>query len=259
MKKLLYTLGLSLVLSLSALAQFNDNIVIAHRGAWKTDSLPENSIASLKKAVALGCHGTEFDVHMTADSILVVNHDHEFYGMDIEKSTYAQLLEKKYPNGEAIPTLEAYLHEGMKQKKTKLIVEIKTSQISPEHALTVAEKTYELVKKLKAEKWVEYICFSWEVGRHLHELDKKADIAYLEGDRTPAEAKAAGYTGIDYHFSVYKEHPTWIAEAHKLGLSVNAWTVNDRAEMETLISQKAEYITTNEPELLFEVLKEKKQ
>jgi len=256
MKKLLYTLSL-LLLTLSAVAQFNNNIVIAHRGAWKAGNLPENSIASLKQAIALGCHSAEFDVHMTADSILVVNHDHEFYGLDIEKSTYAQLLEKKHPNGESIPTLEAYLREGMKQKKTKLIVEIKTSQISPEHALTVTDKVYTLVKKLKAQKWVEYICFSWEVGIRLYALDKKAKIAYLEGDKTPAEAKAAGYTGLDYHFSVYREHPTWIAEAHKLGLSVNAWTVNDRAEMENLISQKVEYITTNEPELLFEILKEK--
>lgn len=256
MKKLLYTLSL-LLITLSALAQFNNNIVIAHRGAWKAGNLPENSIASLQQAIALGCHGSEFDVHMTADSILVVNHDHEFYGLDIEKSTYAQLLEKKYPNGESIPTLEAYLSEGMKQKKTKLIVEIKTSQISPEHALTVTDKVYALVKKLKAQKWVEYICFSWQVGIRLHALDKKAKIAYLEGDKTPAEAKAAGYTGLDYHFSVYREHPTWIAEAHKLGLTINAWTVNDRAEMENLISQKVEYITTNEPELLFEVLKEK--
>ncbi|KOS07139.1 glycerophosphodiester phosphodiesterase [Flavobacterium akiainvivens] len=257
MKKLLLSLSLSLLLSVTALAQFNKNIVIAHRGAWKTTHLPENSIASLNHAIALGCHATEFDVHMTADSILVVNHDHEFYGLDIEKSTYAQLLEKKHPNGEAIPTLEAYLREGMKQKKTKLIVEVKTSQISEAHALTVAEKAHAIVTQLKAEKWVEYICFSWEVGKRLHQLDKKAKIAYLEGDKTPAEAKAAGYTGLDYHFSVYSKNPTWIAEAHKLGLTVNAWTVNTRADMQTLINHDVEYITTNEPELLFEVLKEK--
>lgn len=256
MKKLLYTLALSLILTAAALAQFNKNIVIAHRGAWKTANLPENSIASLKQAIALGCHAAEFDVHMTQDSILVVNHDHEFYGLDIEKNTYAQLLEKQHPNGEAIPTLEAYLREGMKQKKTKLVLEIKTSNISPAHALTVTDKVYETVRMLKAGKWVEYICFSWEVGKRLHALDKKADIAYLEGDKSPAEVKAAGYTGIDYHFSVYSKHPEYIAEAHKLGLSVNAWTVNNRTEMQTLISQKVEYITTNEPELLFEVLKE---
>ncbi|MFL9845412.1 glycerophosphodiester phosphodiesterase [Flavobacterium rhizosphaerae] len=257
MKKLLYSASLYLLCTLTALAQFNNNIVVAHRGAWKTNNLPENSIASLDRAIAEGCHGSEFDVHMTADGILVVNHDHEFYGLDIEKSTYAELLTKKHPNGERIPTLEAYLTEGMKQQKTKLILEIKTSQISPERSIAVTDSVFALVKKLKAQKWVEYICFSWEVGKHLHELDKNVKVQYLNGDKTPAEAKEAGYTGLDYHFSVYQKNPTWIAEAHKLGLTINAWTVNDCAEMQNLINQNAEYITTNEPELLFEVLKQR--
>ena len=254
MKKHILSLSLCLLFTLTAVAQFNKNIVIAHRGAWKTNNLPENSIASLNKAVEEGCHGAEFDVHLTKDDILVVNHDHEFYGLDIEKSTYAELLVKKHPNGESIPTLEAYLAEGMKQKKTKLILEIKTSRISPERALQVADASVAMVKKLKAAKWVEYICFGWEVGIRVHELDKKAKVQYLTGDKTPAEAKAAGYTGLDYHFSVYAAHPDYIAEAHKLGLTINAWTVNDRAEMENLIKQHVEYITTNEPELLFEVV-----
>lgn len=258
MKKHILSLSLCLLFTLTSLAQFNKNVVVAHRGAWKTNNLPENSIASLNKAVEEGCHGAEFDVHLTKDDVLVVNHDHEFYGLDIEKSTYAELLTKKHPNGESIPTLEAYLTEGMKQKKTKLILEIKTSRISPERALQVTDAAVAMVKKLKATKWVEYICFSYEVGKRVHELDKKAKVQYLEGNKTPAELKADGYTGLDYHFSVYKAHPTWIAEAHRLGLTVNAWTVNDRAEMENLIHQHVEYITTNEPELLFEVVKGRK-
>ena len=256
MKKLLYSASLYLLCTLAALAQFNDNIVVAHRGAWKAYGFPENSIASLDQAISEGCHGSEFDVHMTSDGVLVVNHDQEFYGLDIEKSTYAELLTKKHPNGESIPTLEAYLTEGMKQEKTKLILEIKTSEISPERSIEITDKIVALVKKMKAEGWVEYICFSWEVGKHLHQLDKNIQVQYLNGDKTPAEAKAAGYTGLDYHFSVYQKHPDWIAEAHKIGLTINAWTVNDRAEMQNLINQNAEYITTNEPELLFEVLKQ---
>ena len=73
------------------------NPVIAHRGAWKQKSLPQNSIASLQEAINLKCRGSEFDVHLTADDVLVVNHDHLFYGLDIEKSTYKMLLSKKSP------------------------------------------------------------------------------------------------------------------------------------------------------------------
>jgi glycerophosphoryl diester phosphodiesterase len=95
---------------------WNKNQVIAHRGAWKKNGIPENSIASLKEAIRLGCFGSEFDVHMTADSILVINHDAEFLGLPIAKLPYQELLAKKHSNGEDIPTLEAYLREGMKQK-----------------------------------------------------------------------------------------------------------------------------------------------
>jgi len=254
MKKLALYVLVYLLFAVNGFAQFNKNIVIAHRGAWKQAGLPENSIAALNHAVALGCHGAEFDVHLTKDGVIVVNHDDNFYGIAIEKSTYADLLTKQHPNGEKIPTLEAYLREGMRQKKTKLILEIKTSAISPERSLELTAKCVALVKKLKAEKWVEYICFSYDVGKKIHELNPKAKVAYLTGDVAPDIAKKDGYTGLDYHFSVYKEHPTWIKEAKALGLTVNAWTVNDKPEMQNLINQNVEYITTNEPELLFEVL-----
>lgn len=93
---------------------WNKNQVIAHRGAWKKNNFPQNSIASLNEAVKLGCYGSEFDVWMTADNILVVNHDPEFQGLTIEKVNYADLLTKTMSNGEKIPTLEAYLLAGKK-------------------------------------------------------------------------------------------------------------------------------------------------
>ena len=76
-------------------------------GAWKKNNLPQNSIASLNEAVKIGCYGSEFDVWMTVDNILVVNHDPEFQGLTIEKVTYAELLTKTMTNGEKIPTLES--------------------------------------------------------------------------------------------------------------------------------------------------------
>ncbi|MFT3945823.1 MAG: hypothetical protein QM763_02520 [Agriterribacter sp.] len=38
---------------------FAKNIVVAHRGAWKKNNLPENSIASLQEAVRIGCTGKD--------------------------------------------------------------------------------------------------------------------------------------------------------------------------------------------------------
>ena len=118
---------------------WNKNQVIAHRGAWKKNNFPQNSIASLNEAVKLGCYGSEFDVWMTADNVLVVNHDPEFQGLTIEKVNYADLLTKSMSNGEKIPTLEAYLFAGKKQKTTKLILEIKPSLISKERGIEVTK------------------------------------------------------------------------------------------------------------------------
>ncbi|HRN57716.1 MAG TPA: glycerophosphodiester phosphodiesterase family protein, partial [Agriterribacter sp.] len=84
---------------------FAPNIVVAHRGAWKKNKLPENSIASLREAVRIGCTGSEFDVHLTADDSLVVNHDAHYAGLTIEESTYAELSATKLPNGEMLPTV----------------------------------------------------------------------------------------------------------------------------------------------------------
>ena len=257
-KKAYYLFILMTIWAHATWAQFNKNVVIAHRGAWKQQGFPENSLASLQQAIALGCHGSEFDVHLTKDDSLVVNHDLEFYGMDIENSTYEELMTKKHPNGEAIPTAEAYLRAGMKQKNTKLIFEIKSSKAGRARTLQLTRLAVDLVKRLKARKWVEYICFDYEVGKLIHQLDPKAQIAYLNGDIPPSQVKKDGYTGIDYHYNVFKEHPSWIQEAHDLGLRVNVWTVNEEAEMKNLLSQQVEYITTNEPELLFRVLEDKK-
>jgi len=257
MKKIvpLCMLFIAFVFPKNGQAQFNKNVVIAHRGAWKESSLPENSIASLKQAIQLGCHGSEFDVHLTKDDSLVVNHDDDFYGTAIASATYKELLVKNLPNGEKIPTVREYLKEGIKQKGTKLIFEIKTST-RKERSLKLTRMSVDLVRELGAQNWVEYICFDYDVGKLVHKLDSKAKVAYLKGDKTPAQVKRDGYTGLDYNYKVYKKHPEWIQEAQDLGLTVNAWTVNDREEMKNLLAQKLDYITTNEPELLLDILNE---
>lgn len=50
--------------------------LIAHRGAHdKRLGIRENTHEAFKRARDLGCWGIEFDVHATADGVLVVNHD----------------------------------------------------------------------------------------------------------------------------------------------------------------------------------------
>lgn len=258
MSKLVLGTILFLLTMLSSFAQntFHSNKVIAHRGAWKAQGNPQNSLASLREAIRLGCEGSEFDVWMTADGVLVVNHDHEFMGMDIESSTYEQLLSQKMANGEQIPTLKEYLTEGMKQRGTKLILEFKPSRVSVERSEQVGEKAVQTVHELGAQEWVDYITFSYEGGKKAIATDPKARVAYLTGDKSPAQLKEDGFFGFDYNIRVLKNKPEWITEAHELGLTTNAWTVNLLEDMAWLLEQQVNFITTDEPELLFTVIKD---
>ena len=72
-------------------------------------------------------------------------------------------------------------------------------------------------------------------------------MSYLNGDLTPFEAKQAGYAGIDYEDKVFKDHPTWISEARKLGLITNVWTVDDLKDIKYFFKQGIDYVTTNNP------------
>ena len=233
----------------------NKNKVIAHRGAWKNTGATENSIAALENAIKLGCYGSEFDVHMSADSVLFVNHDNSIKGTHIEKTASTELSQIKLGNGENLPTLEAYLKAGSKQKNTRLILEIKTSNISKERSLALAAKCVEMVKKLKVEAITDYIAFDYDVCLKVKQLAPNAHVEYLNGDKTPAEIKAAGLSGIDYHFTVFKKNENWIKEMHDMKLTTNAWTVNDKSAMEWFLEKGVDYITTNEPELLLEMTK----
>lgn len=235
-------------------AEFLDNQVIAHRGAWKTKGLPQNSSAALREAFNLQCMGSEFDVWMTKDNVLVLNHDADYEGVVIEESTYEEILALRLPNGERLPTVEEYLRLGMSQNKTKLIMEIKPTRMGEARGKEIAAKALELVSKMGAEKWVDYITFDKNIGAELIRLNPQANVAYLNGEKTPQELKEEGYFGFDYNLRVVKENPHWIKEAQDLGLTVNVWTVNKEEDMRWLLDQGVDFITTDEPELLLSIL-----
>ena len=255
-------LRISLFLAVTTVFQsccVKENAIVAHRGAWKKNNLPENSIASLKHAIDLKLPGSEFDVWRTADDSLVINHDAHYNKLLIEETNYADLIKFKLSNGEKLPTLHKYISEGKKNNKhTLLVCEIKPSEISKERGKQTAIKAVETIKKLKADKITCYISFDYEILKQIRQVDQKTVLQYLEGNKSPKEVKADNISGVDYHYSVFKKHPEWIKEAKDNNIILNAWTVNEAADMDCIIAYKFNYITTNEPELLSERLKEKK-
>jgi glycerophosphoryl diester phosphodiesterase len=235
---------------------FANNVVVAHRGSWKKNAFPENSIASLKHAIALRCTGSEFDVRMTTDDSLVINHDPGYNGLTVEKTTYAALTAFPLSNGERLPTLREYLLAGIANNtSTRLVCEIKPSEISKERAMLVTAKVVQLVKELGVQKKVIYISFDYDILKKIMAINPTTITQYLNGNKSPEQLKADGISGADYHFSVFQHHRDWIASAKKNNIILNAWTVNDAAIMDWLLENQFDFITTNEPELLFERIK----
>ena len=229
------------ILSIQAQTQ-----VIAHRGFWKTEGSAQNSITALEKAADAKLYGSEFDVLMTADGKIVVNHDNTIEGMAIPETPYKKLKNLKIKNGEKLPTLKNYLKKG-KKLNIQLILEAKPlpTKEMEDQAIAMIVK---MVKKMGLEKQVEYISFSLNMCEQLAKLTPESEIAYLEGDIAPAELKKKGINGIDYHVNVIlNKHPEWVKEAHDLGMKVNVWTVNNESDMKKLIDMKVDYITTDQP------------
>ncbi len=237
---------------------FANNPVIAHRGAFKQNNFPENSIASLQQAIKLECTGSEFDVWMTADDSLVIHHDPDYNNMEIEKTKFSELGKIPLSNGESLPSLHDYLLAGKTgNKATRLVLEIKPSRISKVRGRLVADKTVQLVNQLNVANLVVYISFDYDILKRIHEIEPKAITQYLNGDIAPAVLKADGINGADYHFSVFQKNPGWISEARENNVQLNAWTVNDSADMRWLLDSGFNFITTNEPEMLLKILKQR--
>ncbi len=223
--------------------------IVAHRG-YHTTGHPENSIAALKAAQSLGIYGAEFDTWITSDGVVVVNHNSTIptdpKKQTIQNTAYADLKDVTLANGEKVPTLEDYLEQG-KKSTAKLVLEIK-SHSSREKNNRVVDSCMAKVSRAGMDDQVVYIAFDYENCKRIHAARPNAIVQYLNGDKAPSIVKADGITGIDYSMSSFSSHPTWIADARKIGVLVNVWTVNSTAAMSSYISQGVDFLTTDYPE-----------
>jgi glycerophosphoryl diester phosphodiesterase len=247
---LLLTSSLNLSVSAQVSNEIQPNKVVAHRGAWKTDSLPQNSIASFRRAVELGCAGSEFDVYLTADSVLILNHDADFQGLPVEKSTLQELQKKPLSNGESIPLLDDVLKLLVKQTQTLAFLEIKPSAVGREHGLAAVDKVLAIVEHYQAQDKVFYISFDYSYLQRIKEKHPDARTAFLGRSKPLSEIIAEKQFGIDFNQQYYKENETLIPLARQNGISVNVWTVNQCEDMHYFLEQGVDYITTDEPLLL---------
>lgn len=219
--------------------------VIAHRGFWKSDGSAQNSIVALEEANRKKLYGSEFDVHMTADGVLVIFHDAKINEVEIQNVPYAVIKDSLLSNGERIPTLREYL-EAAKRTDIQLIFELKP-HATAERNREAARASVELINEKNLAQRTEYITFNLDAGKELIKLAPEANVYYLNGELSPQELKDLGFAGLDYHYNVLKQHTEWFADAKKLGLGINVWTVNDTTLMREMIDLGADFITTDIP------------
>ena len=244
--------------------------IVAHRGYWEGNA--ENSVASLRKAQEFGLWGSEFDIHLTADGVPVIHHDRKIGDLDIQTSNFEEVRANRLANGEHVPTLVEYMAQAARSRECMPVLELKP-QTTVEREDELVEKCLQALKpaaprnvppefasfarRSSEPTKVVFISFS----RHIcQELAKKAPgytVQYLNGDLSPAQLHAEGINGIDYHYSVFKQHPEWVKEAHDLGMSVNVWTVDNPEDIRAMRDLGVDQITTDKPALAREILWER--
>lgn len=233
--------------------------VVAHRGYWQTDGSAQNSIRSLVKADSIDCWGSEFDVWMSKDGTLFVNHDPTIGDVEIQKSKAKVVVRQRLPNGDPIPTLEQMLKAAVSLPRLQLVCELKP-HADKKHEAKAVKKIIDMVAKYGLEKRTTYITFSLE---GMKELIKRApagtEVYYLNGELTPEQLKEMGAAGMDYNSSVVLKHRDWVDQCHQLGLKVNVWTVDDKhaALLDMLLDMDIDFITTNTPEQVQQIIFER--
>ena len=262
MKKIFLAV-LAIATAFSVSAQYKAPQIVANGGYHKHGSSgAKNTMSALKAAQKLKIYASECDVNLTKDGEVLVVQSGWHPGSkakpkaDVQRSTAEKMLDIPYANGEYISTLEDFLKRVAKKPATKLLLDLK-SQATLQRETELVEAVLAIVENAGMQNNVVYLAAHPWVA---FELAKKApagsQIAYVGNDYDPVYVKGMGCNCLDYNIKVWKKKKGWIKQAHKLGLVVNAWTVNKEEDIRWCIENGVDIITTDEPVLAKKIVKE---
>ncbi len=229
--------------------------VIAHRGASAV--APENTMAAFRRAQAMGADCIETDLHLSRDGRLVIVHDATLERTTngsgpVKNHTLAELRELDAGRwfgedfaGERLPTIDELL-EFAGPADLSLYLEIKGGA-----GYGVERAVISALRGRKESKAAVVLCFDPSVLDRIHQLDRLLMTGLLF-DSDPAEnvreAVRVGARQIGPRGDCIT--PELIADAHRRGLKVVAWTINEPAQMRALASAGVDGIITNHPDRL---------
>jgi glycerophosphoryl diester phosphodiesterase len=230
-------------------------LVFAHRGG--STLAPENTIAAFDRGMAAGADGLELDVRLSRDGIVVVHHDSL---LDRTTTGTGPLREKTAADlaSLSVPTLADVL---ARYPTARMIIELKESRVELAEAVIAAVRT---------ARAIDRVClgsFSTSVLRATRRLDTK--VATSAGQFDARLALYRSWIGLSPGGVAYQAFqvpemsgrtrvvsPRFVRLAHRAGLIVQVWTVDDPDDMRRLLSWGVDGIISDRPDIASEVVRE---
>ncbi len=215
--------------------------IIGHRGAAAEE--PENTLRGFRYALDRGAAAVELDVHLTRDGRLAVIHDETVDRTTngrgrVKDFTLAELQRLDAGRGERIPALEEVVE--LVRGRGQLLVELKHPDAAP--ALLRLCREGGLFEEIRA------ISFWHPVIKSLKEEEPRLRTgALMVGcPADPGGLARAALTDtlvLNYRY-VHRE----LADAaHRQGLKVIVWNIDDPISLEPYTDMNLEAICTNRP------------
>lgn len=236
-------------------------LAFAHRGGVE-ESL-ENTLRAFQRAVGLGYRYLETDVHLTADGHLVALHDATLDRVTdgrgrIADLSWAEVQQARVGGSEPVPLLSELL-EALPDARWNL-------DMKAEAAL---RPLLEELRRLDAWDRVCVGAFdegrvaraqAWAGPRLATSLGTRGVLALRArsvGLPVPVRRSAVCVQVPVRHGGVRVVDRAFLDTAHRLGMQVHVWTVNERCEMGRLLDLGVDGIMTDRTELLRAVLRER--
>jgi glycerophosphoryl diester phosphodiesterase len=250
--------------------------IFGHRGSSGTH--PENTIASFQAAVDAGARYLETDVHMTRDGEIVVSHDDDLERMCgrpglIREMNCNDILaaDAGYTFSPVGSDPKDFPFRGKGIRIARLVELLSTFpklrfniDLKPEQA-SILEPTLKVIDAAGMRRNVLLAC---EHQNRLDEIRAAApeiptSFGYFEiaGFMQAMASKDASYHPRGDALEIPPEHYSWklatpetIAMAHRHGVEVYIWTVNEEPEMRALLDLGVDGIMSDFPALALSVV-----
>ena len=219
-------------------------LLLGHRGARATRSIPENTLPSFELCLQHGCDGFEFDVRATAGGSLVVCHDETFRETSVVGMSGEEL--GRWQAQRFLPSLQELLSRFSSQ--CFLDIELKAPGLETQ--------VLELLQLHPPARGCVITSFLPEVLVRLRDLDRSVELGFLFDESLGGSG--GGFAEVlSQSLPVQWVLPEWhlldealAADLHSAGKRIGAWTVNGAADMTRLAALGAEMLISDETEYL---------